>query len=187
MAIGYQKFLKVYSFIKKSIEFYINPPKFHNFFHANVGDPMKRSLMNQLTSHLMLGMLLNNNLVTPFFTWRLLIGPLNSFIATFVAFIENIVVTWNVLAITLMSLVKTLLTFKWSLMARTNDLFMGRYLFWANFVFCLFSHTTRYFLGSMYESHEFQILSGIKVSIILDKVPLINGVDTPNHFREIQN
>ena len=47
---------------------------------------MKRSLMNQLTSHLMLGMLLNNNLVTPFFTWRLLIGPLHSSIATFVAY-----------------------------------------------------------------------------------------------------
>ena len=144
---------------------------------------MKRSLMNQLTSHLMLGMLLNNNLVTPFFTWRLLIGPVYSSIATFVAFIENIVVTWNVLAITLMSLVKTLLTFKWSLMARTNDLFMGRYLFRANFVFCLFSHTTRYFLGSMYESHEFQILSGIKVSIILGKVPLIQqGTNIPERL-----
>ena len=128
---------------------------------------MKRSLTNQLTSHMMLGMLLNNNLVTPFFTWRLLIGPFYPFIATFVAFIENIVVTWNLCAMTQLSVVKTMLIFKWPLMSKTNDLYMGRYFFRANVLLCLYSQTSRYILGSMYETHEFQILSGIKVSIIL--------------------
>ena len=52
--------------------------KFHDHHYANGGDPMKRSLVNQLSSYMMMAMLLNNNLVTPFFTWRLLIGPLYS-------------------------------------------------------------------------------------------------------------
>ena len=81
-----------------------------------------------------------------------------------VAVTENIVVTWNIFAMTLMSVVKTLHLFKWSLMAGTDDLFMGRFLFLVNLGLCFCVQLSRYWLGSMYESHEFQILSGIMVS-----------------------
>ena len=64
-------------------------------FEKYGGDPMKRSLDNILTTHHMMGYLLNNNMVTPFFTLRVIFGPIHSYVATFVAVTENFVVTWG--------------------------------------------------------------------------------------------
>ena len=45
-----------------------------------------------------------------------------------------------------------------------DDVFIGRFIFIWNFSFLAMIHLTRYWLGSMHESLEFQLLSGIKVS-----------------------
>ena len=45
-----------------------------------------------------------------------------------------------------------------------DDLFIGRFIFIWNLSFLTMIHSTRYWLGSMHESLEFQLLSGIKVS-----------------------
>ena len=45
-----------------------------------------------------------------------------------------------------------------------NDLFVGRSLLLINFTSQVVTQTFRYWLGSMHESREFQVLSGIKVS-----------------------
>ena len=45
-----------------------------------------------------------------------------------------------------------------------NDLFVGRSLLLINFISQVVTQTFRYWLGSMHESREFQVLSGIKVS-----------------------
>ena len=101
-------------------------------FEKYANDSMKRSLNNQLTSHLMFGMLLNNNVILPTLVWRVIFEPIHPFIAAFVAFLRNMYVTWNTNLITLMTVVKSLLVFKWPIMARVNDVFMGKYLFQVN-------------------------------------------------------
>ena len=45
-----------------------------------------------------------------------------------------------------------------------DDVFIGRFIFIWNLLFLAIIHSTRYWLGSMHESLEFQLLSGIKVS-----------------------
>ena len=45
-----------------------------------------------------------------------------------------------------------------------DDVFIGRFVLIWNLIFLLITNSTRYWLGSMHESVEFQILSGIKVS-----------------------
>jgi hypothetical protein len=45
-----------------------------------------------------------------------------------------------------------------------DDEFIGRFVLIWNLIFLLITNSTRYWLGSMHESVEFQILSGIKVS-----------------------
>ena len=86
-------------------------------FEKYANDSMKRSLNNQLTSHLMFGMFLNNNVTLPIFIWRVIFGPIHQYISIFVAFLRNFYVTWNLLLLTQMTVVKSLLLFKWPLMS----------------------------------------------------------------------
>ena len=127
------------------------------------GDSMKRSLNNQLTSHAMFNQLVENNIATPIFIWRALVGSIHPYIALSVSFLRNMQLFWNVLLLTQMSVVKTLMIFKWPFMAGLDDIFIGTFLFRINFIICILSQWLRYWLGSMYEAHEFQILTGIKV------------------------
>ena len=48
-------------------------------------------------------------------------------------------------------------------MAGIDDTFMSRFLLLENLGFVFLSQASRFYLGSMYESIEFQILSGIMV------------------------
>lgn len=59
---------------------------------------------------------------------------------------------------------KALLLFKFSRISGMNDLFVERFLLLVNFSSQFITQTFRYWLGSMHESREFQVLSGIKVS-----------------------
>ena len=49
-------------------------------------------------------------------------------------------------------------------MAGIDDTFLSRFLFLENLGFIFLSQLSRFYLGSMYESSDFQILSGIMVS-----------------------
>ena len=132
-------------------------------FEKYGNDSMKRSLNNQLTSHLMFNQLVENNIATPIFIWRALVGSIHPYIALSVPILRNMQLFWNLLLIDQMSVVKTLMIFKWPFMAGLNDIFMGTFLFQIIFLSCILSKWFRYWLGSMYETHEFQILTGIKV------------------------
>ena len=59
---------------------------------------------------------------------------------------------------------KALLLFKFSWISGMNDLFVERFILLINFISQVITQTFRYWLGSMHESREFQVLSGIKVS-----------------------
>ena len=57
---------------------------------------------------------------------------------------------------------KALMNVKWSVVARINDEFIGKFIFGANFGLITTIHLSRYFLGSHRESLHFQILTGLK-------------------------
>ena len=59
---------------------------------------------------------------------------------------------------------KTALLFKYSWISGMNDVFIERFLLLTNLISQVVIQTFRYWLGSMHESREFQLLSGIKVS-----------------------
>ena len=59
---------------------------------------------------------------------------------------------------------KTVLLFKYSWISGMDDVFIERFLLFTNLISQVVIQTFRYWLGSMHESREFQLLSGIKVS-----------------------
>ena len=138
-------------------------------FEKYGSDSMKRSLNNQLTSHIVFPLLVENNIASPIFIWRALVGSVHPYIALSVSFVRNIQLLLNVLLITEWSVVKSLMIFKWPYMAGLDDIFIGTFLLRINFILCILSQWFRYWLDSMYEAHEFPILTGIKVkySVVL--------------------
>ena len=58
------------------------------------GDPMKRSLKNQLIAQMGYCMIINNTVCTPLLTWRVIFGPLYSGIAAFNSLCKNISLLW---------------------------------------------------------------------------------------------
>ena len=59
---------------------------------------------------------------------------------------------------------KALLLFKFSRISGINDFFIARFLLLFNLISQAITQTFRYSIGSMHESREFQVMSGIKVS-----------------------
>ena len=57
-----------------------------------------------------------------------------------------------------------MILFNFSRVAGMDDIFIGRFVLIWNMIFLFITNLTRYWLGSMHESLEFQLLSGIKVS-----------------------
>ena len=87
-------------------------------------------------------------------------GTLYLPIATFASLLNNICISWYLLTLTQMTLVKVLKIFKWSFMNGIDDIFVGEFLILVNVGFLSLSQLARYWLGSMYESQEFHMLSG---------------------------
>ena len=77
---------------------------------------------------------------------------------------ENLFVSWVAMCFLEVAIFKALLLFKFSWISGMNDLFVGRSLLLINVTSQVVTQTFRYWLGSMHESREFQVLSGIKVS-----------------------
>jgi hypothetical protein len=82
----------------------------------------------------------------------------------FVCMWENIFVSWIGMCHLEVAILKALLLFKFSWISGMNDLFLGRSLLLINVASQVVTQTFRFWLGSMHESREFQVLSGIKVS-----------------------
>ena len=134
-----------------------------SMFEKHGGDPMKRSLKNQLLAQLGYSMIINNTICTPLLTLRIFFGPLSPEIAAFNSFWKNISLIWSIICLTEVFVVKALMLNKFSYMAGLDDTFMSRFLFLENLGFLFISQSSRFYLGSMYESIEFQVLSGIMV------------------------
>ena len=132
-------------------------------FEKHGGDPMKRSLINQLTAEIGYSMIIHNTICIPLLTWRIFFGPLYVGIAAFSTFCKNIAMLWIMNCLTEVFIVKALMLYKFSYMAGIDETFMSRFLLMENLGFVFLSQASRFYLGSMYESIEFQILSGIMV------------------------
>ena len=134
-----------------------------SMFEKHGGDPMKRSLKNQLVAQMGYCMIINNTICTPLLALRINFGSLSPEIAAFNSFWKNIAMSWSLICLTEVFVVKALMLNKFSYMAGLDDTFMSRFLFLENLGFLFLSQLSRFYLGSMYESIEFQVLSGIMV------------------------
>ena len=84
--------------------------------------------------------------------------------SAFICFLENIFLSWNAMNFLELVIYKALLLYKFSRISGMNDFFVARFLLLFNLISQPITQIFRYFLGSMHESREFQIISGIKVS-----------------------
>ena len=135
-----------------------------SMFEKHGGDPLKRSLINQLIVQIGYCMIINNTICTPLLTWRIFFGPIYAGIAAFNSFCKNLTMAWIMTCLTEVFIVKVLMLYKFSYMAGIDDTFLSRFLFLENLGFIFLSQLSQFYLGSMYESAEFQVLSGIMVS-----------------------
>ena len=152
-------------------------------------DIMKRSINNQLVSQLGLAMILHNCVLSTIFLLRFIFGPLYFGIVVFEVFIANIYVSWVLLVLSEISIVKALSIYKFSWIVGIDENFAGRYLLTFNVGYSFVSQTARfvhkfssitfflnlifqkktflfnfrYFLGSFFYTVHFQLLSGIQL------------------------
>ena len=127
------------------------------------GDPMKRSINNQLVVHAQCGMILRNLITTPIWIARFLVGPLHKKIATFCSFWSQTISIWQILCYSEVAVLKSLMVFKWPLIAAMNDHFVGFFLILVNFGFLFITQISRLILGSFSTDKYFELLYGVKL------------------------
>ena len=70
------------------------------------GDPMKRSVNNQITTQTALACLMSNTFFHPLFTWRIIIGPITPWLSIFASVVDNIFKNWMGVCFTQMAIFK---------------------------------------------------------------------------------
>ena len=70
------------------------------------GDPMKRSVNNQVTTQAALAVLMSNTFFQPLFTWRIIIGPITPRLSIFASVVDNIFKNWIGVCFTQMTIFK---------------------------------------------------------------------------------
>jgi hypothetical protein len=109
-------------------------------------DIMKRSITNQLWSQVAMGMILYNCVCGAIFSLRFICGPLNFAVAAFASCIANIWLSWGLLVLAEISVIKALLISKFSLIVGIDENFVGSFLLKFNLGFILISHAARFVL-----------------------------------------
>ena len=107
-------------------------------------DIMKRSINNQLWSQVAMGMILYNCVCGAIFSLRFICGPLNFAVAAFASCIANIWMSWTLLVLAEISVIKALLICKFSWIVRINEHFSGRFLLRFNLGYIFVSHIGRF-------------------------------------------
>ena len=105
---------------------------------------MKRSINNQLVTQISFAMILHNVVSTTSFTWRIIFGPTNPFFAVFESYFANLWSSLTFLLLTEMSVIKTLLVFKWSWIVGVDEQFASRFSILLNLGYILISQTARF-------------------------------------------
>ena len=107
-------------------------------------DIMKRSIDNQLWSQLAMAMVLYNCVCITIFLVRFNYGPLYYAIASFESYIANCWISWGLLILAELSVVKALSIYKFSWVVNIDEVFAGRFLLRLNLGYVLFSQTSRF-------------------------------------------
>ena len=106
-------------------------------------DIMKRSIDNQLWSQVAMAMILYNCVCLTIFVARFNYGPLYFAIAAFETYIANCWMSWGLLVLAELSVVKALSIYKFSWVVSVNEIFAGRFLLRFNLGYILISQTGR--------------------------------------------
>ena len=77
------------------------------------GDPMKRSVDNQLITQMFCGMLFSYLFFQPLFAWRIIIGPITPRLSVFASIVDNIFKNWMGVCFTQMAIFKVSTTTPW--------------------------------------------------------------------------
>ena len=109
-------------------------------------DIMKRSINNQLVPQLGLAMILHNCIFSTIFLLRFIFGPLYFGIVVFEVFIANMYVSWVLLVVTEISVVKALSICKFSWIVGIDENFAGRFLLTFSLGYSFVSQTARFVL-----------------------------------------
>ena len=106
-------------------------------------DIMKRSIDNQLWSQVAMAMILYNCVCLTIFLARFNYGPLYFAIAVFETFIANCWMSWGLLVLAELSVLKALSIYKFSWVVSVNEIFAGWFLLRFNLGYILISQTGR--------------------------------------------
>ena len=112
-------------------------------FEKYGGDPMKRSLKNQIMVQIWYTGIVSNNICSPLITWRLIFGPLNPHIAAIQCVFANFYRSWMFLSWTETIIIKALQLCKFSYMNGVNEDFMARFFLVGNIGLLLLCHISR--------------------------------------------
>ena len=112
-------------------------------FEKYGGDPMKRSLKNQIMVQIWYSGIVSNNICSPLITWRLIFGPLNPHIAAIECVFANFYRSWMFLSWTETIIIKALQLCKFSYMNGVNEDFMARFFLVGNIGLLLLCHISR--------------------------------------------
>ena len=110
----------------------------------------------------------NHNKIAPghykitFYSKRVLFGPLPAKVAILHSIFKNISLCWLLMCFMEVFVVKALMLYKFPYMAGIDDDFMGKFLLIGNIGFLILSQTSRLYIGSLHESLEYQVLTGIR-------------------------
>ena len=122
-------------------------------------DIMKRSIDNRLWAQALLVMIFYNSVCSTIFLMRFIFGPLPFWVAAFESYVANCWISWELLLLTEISVVKALLNYKLTWVWGINENFAGRFLLRFNLGYILISHTGRfvhkYFMQFRFESYDF--------------------------------
>ena len=107
-------------------------------------DIMKRSVNNQLWAQVISVMVLYNSVCSTLFLTRFNHGPLYFGVAAFETYIANCWMSWGLLVLAELSVVKALSIYKFSWVVNIDEIFAGRFLLRLNLGYILFSQTSRF-------------------------------------------
>ena len=108
-------------------------------------DTMKRSIDNRLWGQaLLVHMILYNSVCSTIFLMRFIFGPLPFGVAAFESYVANCWISWGLLLLIEISVVKALLNYKSTWVLGINENFAGRFLLRFNLGYILISQTGRF-------------------------------------------
>ena len=124
------------------------------------GDPMKRSLDNQLVAQMCNTYVFHFFTSNPSFAWRIIVGSLNPELTPIIQFCRECINTYLYLCLTEIVIFKIVILFAWKHFCFFDESFVSCIVTRFNIFFSITTHSFRWILGS-YKNNEFELLTGV--------------------------